>query len=76
MNSKPRRYSFGPGEQAELLESLGAARLQVTRLCAAISPNGARYKRCSAVLNAIDDLAADVTGDRTFFHAKPHGTAP
>jgi hypothetical protein len=73
MNSKPRRASFGPREEAALLDAMGAARNKITRLCGAISPNSDRYKRCSAILNAIDDLAADMTGDRTYYHAKPHG---
>jgi hypothetical protein len=75
MNSKPRRSSFGPRDEAALLDAMGAARTQVTRLCGAISPNCDRYRRCAKVLEAIDDLAADMTGDKTFFHSKPHGMA-
>jgi hypothetical protein len=73
MNSKPRRSHFSQSDEVALLESLGAARRRLTLLCAATSPNGDRYKRCSAILAAIDDLAGDLAGDRTHFHAKPHG---
>lgn len=34
---------------------------------------GDRYRRCSGVLNAIDDLAANMAGDRTYYHAQPLG---
>jgi hypothetical protein len=73
MNSKPRRDSYGPREAAALVIAMGAARDQVTRLCAAVSPSGERYRLCSAVLRAIDDLAGDLTGDETYYHSKPHG---
>jgi hypothetical protein len=73
MNSKPRRSSFGPGDRLALLESMGEARDWITRLCAAVSPSSDRYRRCSAVLRALDDLAGDLTGDRTYYHSKPHG---
>jgi len=76
MNSKPRRSSFGPTEQIELLDAMGAARDRVTRLSAAIPPNGERYSLCRVVMKAIDDLAGELTGDRTSFHAKPHGGCP
>lgn len=75
MNSKPRRSSFGPLDEAALLDAIGAARGKITRLCGAISPNSDRYKQCSVLLKAIDDLAADLTGDRAYYHAKPHGMA-
>lgn len=75
MNSKPRRDSFGPRDEAALLDAMGAARNRVTHLCGAISPNSERYRLCDAVLEAIDGLAEDLTGDRRFFYAKPHGMA-
>lgn len=45
----------------------------VTRLCAAVSPTVIAIGAVAGVLNAIDDLAANMAGDRTYYHAQPLG---
>jgi len=36
----------------------------------------AEYRSAGFVLDAIDDLALKLTGDRTHFHSRPASTAP
>jgi hypothetical protein len=61
---------FGPTDQAALLETMRVARRHVRRLCGAIPADSERYKRCEEVISAMDNLAADLTGDKEFFYAK------
>ena len=73
MSRRPRRPSFSVQDRDRLLGALREARSSVIK-CGAAEPFGSlRYKLCDAVTSSVDDLAADLTGERTFFHAKPHG---
>ena len=73
MARRSRRPSFSVQDRDQLISALREARNSVIK-CAAAEPYGSpRYKHCDAITSSVDDLAADLTGDRTFFHAKPHG---
>ena len=73
MSRRPRRPSFSVQDRDQLIEAMREARGSAIK-CSAAEPFGSpRYVRCHAVMTSIDDLAADFTGDRTLFHAKPHG---
>ena len=73
MSRRPRLPSFSVQDRERLIEALREARYGAIK-CSAAEPFGSpRYVLCHAVTTSIDDLAADFTGDRTLFHAKPHG---
>jgi hypothetical protein len=64
------RPTFGPTEQAELLKLMGEARHRA-HLCGGATGYGSpRDLLCDAMCNAIDALAADLTGDPEYFWDK------
>jgi hypothetical protein len=70
---RARRPSFSKQDRDRLIEALREARSNTVK-CSAAEPFGSpRYEFCHAVVTSIDDLAEDLTGDRTLFHTKPHG---
>ena len=54
-------------------EAMREARASAIKCSAAVPFGSPRYQLCDVLMTSIDDLAADLTGDRTLFHAKPHG---
>ena len=54
----------------------GANARHLALLCASAARQDAvRYQKCHALTETIDALAENLTGDRTYFHLKPHGGA-
>jgi hypothetical protein len=70
MDSYKPRNLFDSSDQAALLEAMRAARRHVQRLCSVISADSERYKRCEEAISAMEDLAGDLTGDKTLFYGK------
>ena len=62
-----------PYQLEEVLKLLEAGRAGAVRIKAGSQPFKERYNKASAVSEAIDDLAENLTGDRDRFWAKPHG---
>jgi hypothetical protein len=72
MSARARRPSAPPTDQ--LLAALGEARRLTLQVGAAEkSYSSDRYRLTQNLHTAIDALTASVTGDPTYFHAKPHG---
>jgi hypothetical protein len=73
MVRRPLRPSFGLDDQDRLIKALGDARKLAGLYGAAAGFGTARYEKVRALGACIDDLALELTGDREFFHDKPHG---
>jgi hypothetical protein len=71
MIKRPLRPHFGPLDQVELLKSMGDARRRASLLAGAAGTSSPRYRLCQDLHEAIDALAADLTGDPSYFHDKP-----
>ena len=67
-----RRKELFPSKKEALLEALRLCRKAVIDSHVRVFPSGPIYKRCCALTEAIDDLAGELCGDRTVFHAEPH----
>jgi hypothetical protein len=73
MPRRPLRPSFGPADEARLIEAMRTAR-SLAGQCAAASGFGSpRYRLVLAMGASIDALAQDLTGDPALFAAEPHG---
>lgn len=70
-----RRAELFESEKAELLEALGRCRRAIIAGQTRLKTGSPTYVLGSAVVSAIDTLAALLTGDPAHFHAKPHSTA-
>jgi hypothetical protein len=55
------------------LAGLQKGRQAALAVCAGTKPASDLYNRASALLDAIDDLAEALTGERETFWIKPHG---
>ena len=71
-----RRWSRADSlvDRPRLLRALRDCRTAVIEATTRMKPTGALYHSASTVLAAIDGLALMLTGDRSFFHLKGHGT--
>jgi hypothetical protein len=63
---------FGPAQQEALLDAVRACRHACVRAVAAAPIGGPVYVAAGRLMEAIDDLAEVLTGDRRHFHGKPH----
>lgn len=68
--SKGRR---SPYSLSDVLEKLQTGRSGAVRIQAGSPPFRDQYNRARAVIDAIDDLAEELTGDREHFWTRPHG---
>lgn len=72
--SRARRPTFSHPDKQAFLRSLGETRALSTK-CSSAEPYGSDlYNKCDILRAAIDALAEHITGDRTHFHLKGHGT--
>jgi len=71
--TRPKRPNFSPLDKHPLLDSLGNAGHWVIRYGSAQDFHSPQRDFCDDLTKAIDALAGELTGDRTYFHAKPHG---
>jgi hypothetical protein len=67
---KPPRL-FGPDDQCALLAAMSLSRRHVARLRTVASADSERFRLCEEVTAAIERLAADLTGDESYFYARP-----
>lgn len=71
--TRARRPFFGPTERDELLSHMGDVRHRAN-LCGAADGYGSRrHVLCDLLRSAIDALAADLTGDSSYYWDKGHG---
>lgn len=68
--SKSRRSSY---PRDEVLKQLEASRAGAVRVQAGSQPFKDRYNKAKAIIDAIDDLVEEMTGDRELLWGKPHG---
>ena len=73
MTRRARRPSFGPTETQALLDAMERARNGAIMCGSSVGFGRPRYLLCAALRQAIDALAADLTGDPPHFHLKPRG---
>ena len=74
MARRSRRGELFEGEKRELLTVLGNCRAGLVTHLSALRYGSPTYALCSAVVDAIDALAALLTGDTPHFHAKHTST--
>ena len=72
MARRTRRNELFENEKRELLDALGRCRAAILKGQAALRYGSPIYVMGSAIMDAIDAFAGLLTGDSTFFHAKPH----
>jgi hypothetical protein len=75
MIRRPLRPTFDSADQKNLIEALRDARNWVIKYASAEKYGSPKHVKCGAVTQTIDDLAGELTGDRTLFHLKAHGGA-
>jgi hypothetical protein len=68
--SKGRRSPFS---LSDVLEKLQTGRTGAVRIQAGSPPFHEQYNKARAVVDAIDSLTEELTGDREKFWTKPHG---
>ena len=71
-----RRSGRGHIKTESALEKLGVGRAGAVQVMIEAKIGSSEYRLASYAADAIDDLAENLTGDRTHFHAKPATTAP
>ena len=72
MIRRPLRPSAPNRDQ--LLKALGDARtLSILQAQAELTYSSPLYRKADVLREAIDAFTEEVTGDATYFHAKPHG---
>lgn len=67
-----RTRRSGNFDREAFLASLGESRHLATRVCACVQIGGPLYRQAEVLMQAIDDLAGTLTGDREHFWQKPH----
>jgi hypothetical protein len=65
--SRRSQRSEVPSDKGPVLESLGACRQAMIGVQAKVRINGPVYKAASAILTAIDGMAAALTGSAEYF---------
>ncbi len=68
--TRGRRSSF---QIPDVLEKLEVGRKGAIEIMSGSPPFHVRYNKALAVIEAIDDLVEDLTGDRERLWSKPHG---
>jgi hypothetical protein len=68
--SRARRPSFSPSDQEALLKVLGEVRHRALLCGSAAGYGSPRHELTARLSDAIDDVAADLTGDREHFWDK------
>jgi hypothetical protein len=74
MTRRARRPSFSPSDQRALFRALADARNWAVRCGSAERHGSPRYAACTAVTDAIDALAEEMTGHREYFWGQAHGS--
>lgn len=72
MPRRPRTLS--PATQAEALAAIEVARRACIRICTEARIGGAGYDAAGMAIEAMDDLAGALAGNREIFSGKPHAT--
>lgn len=67
-----RTRRSGNFNREAFLLSLGESRRLATRVCACVQIGGPLYRQAEALMQAIDDLAETLTGNREHFWQRPH----
>jgi hypothetical protein len=57
-----------PPDPAATMRALRACRDAMIEICMRVAIGGAVYRHAMAIMAAIDGLAAELTGDSTYFH--------
>jgi hypothetical protein len=70
---RPLRPHLSFDDRSELLETMGRVRAIANGFGASNGFNSPQHKLTDSLQVAIDALATELTGDPTYFHAKPHG---
>jgi hypothetical protein len=73
--SRARRPTFMPSDAQSLLKALGDARRLAIQCASAECSNTPLRASAEAFHAALDDFAGQLTGNREFFWATPHGGA-
>jgi hypothetical protein len=63
--------SFTEADKAELLKSIGECRNACVAAITRAPISGEVYRRTSKLMEAIDDVAEELTGKREHFHVQP-----
>jgi hypothetical protein len=72
----PRRRVFGDLARQQLLDAARAFRSACVAALTAAPIGGADYVAANRALEATDDLAEALTGNRRLFHNQPHSAGP
>lgn len=71
-----RRSGRGHIKTDQILEKLALGRDGAVQLARETKIGSMEYRSAGHVMEAIDDLAEKLTGDRSHFHSKPATTPP
>jgi hypothetical protein len=69
-----KRTQRGHVNKEQVLKKLQAGRHGAIQVRAEAKINSEEYRAATAVTGAIDELAEQLTGEKTFFHHKPHSS--
>ena len=69
-----KRTQRGHVSTEQVLSKLSTGRQGAIQVHAQARINSDEYRAASAVKDAIDDLAEQLTGDESYFHLKPHSS--
>ena len=72
MPRRPRTLSLAA--RTEALAAIEAARRASVRIRTEAKIGGSEYEAAGKAMEALDDLAGALTGNREVFWSKPHGT--
>jgi hypothetical protein len=73
MSGRRRSYrSFEPSDKAELLTALEPCRKACIHAITKAPIDSEVYRRTSKLIDAIDDVAQELTGSREYFHLPAH----
>ena len=65
-----RFSNFGPVDRQRMLAAMGMVRESVAMCMSVELPDSPRARKCRAVQDSIDALAADLTGDPAYYESK------
>ncbi len=71
-----RRSGRGYFNKIDVLEKLKTGRDGAVLVCSKTAPGTPEYKKAAYVLEAVDDLAGELTGDRELFWTGAATTPP
>jgi hypothetical protein len=76
MGSRRTKRIFTDVDSRDLLKAIGECRAACIVASSKAPITGDVYQRCTGLIQAIDDVAEVLTGDRQHFWLRPHSAPP